>query len=584
MSQWYTFPNIVVTKDASKKHYKRTGISASCSISGSYSSDFQTPIQYIFCGKRGDIQTSHITSYSFSGTTDNYTSNVYLQMYLASGKPISYASSSAHITYGDKLAFEPILSKTSGYISPVATNDIKVNCKSIDADENYTVKSGTLYYRKSGTSAYSQVTFTGNIATIPANTLQYGFTYDVYASCVADDDTTANTPTYQYVTTDVTGTCIAIEPVNSVQRSDIKFVWSYNNSLGNAQYAYDLQTSTDGLEWSTIADHVESDITEHNATITASNTIYWRVRAYNQQNNVGEWSEKVTFINLGEVTAPTITDVIGNGRKTVKWASNNQIAYRVVLMDGDIVIKDSGTIYSVNKSYLINEYPDYGTYTIKVSVTDVYGRESAFSEVQTTYSPYATNVNATLTSGTDSVNINIKDVNAFVKYYIVRNGTVISKAKNGMYYDYTADGLNEYKIIGVTSDDYYNYIKFNVTFKHKNTIIFDGENAIRCNLNWGSRVTPNYSITPDYAQFNYFGATAPAFTFSKLKTKTYNVTVFDKDNKFDALIGKVIYFATTYGYGDWCVITSLNRTDHIYGNTVSLNLSMTSYEGIEYDL
>lgn len=491
------------------------------------------------------------------------------------------------LTIGSAGAFTAVSDFGGGYQD--RTKALKIN---LSAEYNatifrqHTIASGTVKYKLTSASSYSSISFTGSTATVPANTFASGQTYDLYVACTSAAGSTSNTPVVQVSTVDGTAVVTPLSPRNEVVNRNITFSWSYANETGSGQYGYDIQISTNGgSSWTTIKNHVISSQTTTTYTLNTGGAVYWRVRGYNLNNVAGSWSEAAYFVNNIPPSAPVITSVSGAGRQTVSWSSASQIAYEMEVLDesGNLVYT-SGEIYSTSGSALVNEYLSAGSYTFRVRICGSVGGWSEWASTQKTITESLTAPVITLSAAESGVLISITG-SGFTHYYIVKNGDPVANITGTEYVDMYAAGPAEYRVIGVNASDQYGSSTqiFNYT-PPENRIVTTGQQIISVSERWNERSYAQRQITPRMSTYEYIGERLPSHIFAgKAIRGTFNVSAFDRNNEFENLIGQPVYFASKDGWGGWCVVSGLSRTEQLFGSDTAITLDMDNYsEGIDY--
>lgn len=482
-------------------------------------------------------------------------------------------------TAGTSIAFTPLLSPTSGYINPKQANNFTVTAEQFaPIIMNYTAQSAVLHWKLSTGSAYSDITSTTNVVTLPADTWTTGQSYDVYVTATADDGTVADSAVYTFSTVDAIPTVTPISPINTITYGEVTFRWSYSVSTGANQYAFDIQTSSDGQTWDTLADHVVSTDTSYTVNYPHSGTVYWQVRGYNQDNVASEWSDAVTFVNNIPPEPPVITSVTASGRPAVTWSASDQIAYQVQILNGDEVVEDSGAVYSAQKQYQTQDYLPDGLYTVRVRIYNVYGKMSEWAETTFTQSSSLTPPAFTLTGSTDGILVHITTDPTFSIYYIKRNGVTIGQTTDGMFIDRYSNGTNTYTVIGVTSDGMSAQSTQEFTHIVKSNILVNTDGQVfYVNHRMGSPVGVSKQVNATYDQANYIGASLPEHHFAKLIEGRFTVTFKDYVNT-ENLLGQTMFYADMYGNGAWVAVVSIGRTENRYGNETSAELQLTTYD------
>lgn len=600
MAKWYSAGSATVSKDSSKKHYLKTGVSCSATsvkvgISGS-------KLYFQFSGGSSTEfghQSSVSSSYWYSdGDTLSQTVDVqniidlfiYCDGWSAGGPATNIRGS---MIYGAKATPSGTASVKSGYVNPFQEKTFNFYMDYISGIETqYTIASGTfMWCDENDPSTWHSQAFTGSSVTIPANTFSSGSNYIYKANVVLDDGSTCEIGQYTFMTVDGTPTASPVSPSNMVIYGETDFYWNYSNTRGTAQYAYDLQLSDDlGATWQTIYSHVVTSETRSSVlTGITAGTKYWRVRAYNQDDVASEWSNSVSFVCNVPPSAPTITSISGNGRKTISWTATDQVAFYLIVEETATgkIIYDSGDVYSSSTQHLINEYLANGDYTVKVKIINVYGKESPYAEAQFTESSGILQPSMTLSynSETGEVLITAEDASASV-YYLKRNGVLIAKFTGATYTDRFAIGHTTYELISVDANDNFGSAigTIDIMVTGARIILPDGQ-KINVSRRWGERFSAEIAEGRRYQANEFLGASAPSHTFSKMRTKRYTFVFDDYDRIAADLLGQVVFYADRFGNGDWVMPVAYTRTDFWYGNSTTLQLELTEHnEVISYEV
>ena len=588
--EWRELARVNVQKDASKKHYRRTGTTVTA-VTGTITihNTYEPTIGHRF---NSSLFSSPVENYSGrtipAGTRFSYTWSAYPTWvsFEAGCESGSIQSMTAVVNYGDKVTPSVSCSFKGGYVRPdqAKTMTFTSNRSIYDIEEEYTIKSGVFYYKLASASSYSSESFTGTTFTLPANTLTTGNTYNAYAVITMDDDTTVNVSFNDISTVDAVPSVSLISPINEVVYGSATFKWNYSISTGTAQKAVDLQTSTDGSTWADLLNHEVTTATSYTSDIAASGTVYWRARGYNQDNVASAWSEAATFINNVPPEAPTITSISATGRPVITWAASNQIAYQVqILLNGEVV-EDSGAVYSGESSYRATEYFPDNTYTIKVRIYNQYGKVSDWAESEYTEAGGVTPPVFTVTSTDDGALIEITTDQSVSTYYIKRNGTLIGTAVNGRYVDRFASGQTTYTVIAVTTEDYDAMSTQTVNIEvESNMLITEAGEVFEVNHRLGSPVGVSKQVNAVFDTAEFIGASTPEHVFAKMRETRYSV-VFKDYVDAESLLGQTVFYADMYGNGDWCAVVSVGRVESRYGNETTAELQVTRHtETAAYD-
>lgn len=590
---WVSGGSATVQRVAAKKHYYRTG-TISCSAVAKYALNSTGTIFWYFSPNGDVVNTGNreiAAGTTISQTITSNASQVTPYIFATSYSSPSCSSVSAVYNYGSKAVPTVYGSPSSGFVNPANDNLFSFGSNYISGiDEQYTVSSGTFYYKKTSEENYTSDAFSGRQYTIPANTLEIGETYNYYAVLTLDDGTTAQTPTYTLDTNDGTASVVPLSPSNVVIYGETDFRWNYSNTKGTIQYAYDIQLSDDGAIWTTIFNHIVSSeqISAKYSGITAG-IKYWRVRGYNQQDAAGDWSDSLSFVCNVPPSAPTITSITGNGRKTVAWDSTDQVAFHLLVEDTGTgkVIFDSGDVYSSGTEYLINEYLPNGDYTVKVKIINVYGKASPYADAQFTESSGTLQPTMGLdyNQETEEVLITAEDANASA-FYLKRNGILIAKFAGGTYSDKYANGHVTYELISVDAYDNFGSTTgtIDVQIDSAKIILPDGS-TISVSDRWNDLFSAAVTEERRFQANEFLGASVPTHTFAKMRTKRYTFVFEDKDRIAPDLLGQVVFYADKFGNADWVVPVGYSRTDYWYGNGTSMQLELTEHsEVISYEV
>ncbi len=471
-----------------------------------------------------------------------------------------------------------------GYLDPTRANQITFGTTKLNIDEQYVVAGGALYYKLKSASTYSSITFTGNACTIPAGTLTKSQYYDAYAALTCDDNTSCTVTLPDLNTHDTIGTATAVSPVNTVIYGESDFDWNYSTETGATQYAYDLQISYDGgATWTEKKSHVVTAETSTHVTEINAGNVLWRVRSYNQDDIASNWSNSLAFISNAAPTPPSIGNISGNGRITVSWSASDQVAYQVKVQRENAEVYDSGIVYSTQKNHFVNYYLPNGDYEIGVRVYNGFGKASEYATAsfQQVTELNGLEAGATADPGDQGVIITAEMLGA-VTYYLLRNGTPVAQF-NGRITDHFANGRIQYAVIAVDSEDRFARIDFEFEYIVKtNRLVMKDGDAISIDQRWNDPFVTSQTTDAKYYAAEYLGASVPEHIFAKMRTKRIHVAFYDIGDA-EALLGKTVFFADTYGNGIWCVPVGITRSDAWFGNETVMNLEMTDGgEGIDY--
>lgn len=512
---------------------------------------------------------------------------------------VTFTASNCYVkvNYLSKAGFEAQFNST-GF---AANQNAWFKCSTVPKNTTgqYEWISATVYYRKSGTSTYQTAvgTVSGTWSDVRIDTeigFEDGYTYDVYIRAVGDDNSVANTPVAQFTTTDAEAVANCIAPVGAFTQGEVTFVWSHTTEYGTPQHAYDLQYSNNnGSSWTTVAEHVVTQITNTTTTINDAGSYKWRVRTYNSNDVAGEWAE-ASFVNNVPANPPTNLSVNTNGRPTVSWTSTSQSAYQVQFILGDSVVYDSGAVYTPETSHFVNQYfNDERSYIVRLRIYNALGEVTDW--IETGYQqPSIVNVDFSVVASEDGgAVITVTPDENFTKYYLLRNNKLIAEIRGYSYTDAYAVGLTNYSVVGVTSEDQSDIQTSGVRIKYPYATIV-AQNGQRFAIN--KRVDAAYEIQTkneaDVNKVNFIGDNFPTHYPSDLRLKSFTATMFDDQGIVEDILGTLVFYADNFGNGGWCIVKAYDKTDNYvqnsqgaYANEVSLTLEVTNYDdSIEYPL
>ena len=234
----------------------------------------------------------------------------------------------------------------------------------------YSIVSSRLYWRNASDADYTVIDCGAATSyTMPAGT----FTDDTIYWGV--EITTQNGKNIRYAdrrlsTQEPLGVATPESPINTVEdgSAPIRLTWSYANSSGMDPTASDLQVSSDGATWTDLPQVAGSAI-EYTAPADSlpGGTVYWRVRAYNQDGAAGDWSAAVSFVNVAAPAAPMVSSD-GAPYTTITWQAVGQQAYELTV-DG----RSRGITFGQGKSVTLPEPLADGEHTVAVRIQGSFG-------------------------------------------------------------------------------------------------------------------------------------------------------------------------------------------------------------------
>lgn len=307
---------------------------------------------------------------------------------------------------------------------------------------------------RSGTSGtIHTISVSGNTqnVTVPANTFAGTTSIQWQVAVTANSGVVTTSGWMTISTADATPTAAPLSPVDTVidGSKDVLFRWQHSISTGTAQSKADLQKSTDGSTWTTLATVTGAarQWTCPAGTLTSS-IKYWRVRTYNADGIPGEWSDAAQIVVIAAPTAPSIQIKSTGPRPSISWQTSEQEAYQVEL-DGKL---SGGTHYGTEKTWTSPAYLADGSHTVRVRVQNQYGMWSDWgaAALPVTNTPGAS---ITLTVQASSVaDLSWQTSGSYDFYLVYRNGKPIAKLTQTQYTDELSSGSTTYQVRGCYAD------------------------------------------------------------------------------------------------------------------------------------
>lgn len=307
---------------------------------------------------------------------------------------------------------------------------------------------------RSGTSGtIHTISVSGNTqnVTVPANTFAGTTSIQWQVAVTANSGVVTTSGWMTISTADATPTAAPLSPVDTVidGSKDVLFQWQHSISTGTAQSKADLQKSTDGSTWQTLATVTGAarQWTCPAGTLTSS-IKYWRVRTYNADGIAGEWSDAAQIVVIAAPTAPSIQIKSTGPRPSISWQTSEQEAYQVEL-DG---VLSGGTHYGTEKTWTSPAYLADDSHTVRVRVQNQYGMWSDWgaAALPVTNTPGAS---ITLSVQASSVaDLSWQTSGSYDFYLVYRNDKPIAKLTQTQYTDELSSGSTTYQVRGCYAD------------------------------------------------------------------------------------------------------------------------------------
>ena len=355
-------------------------------------------------------------------------------------------------------------------------------------------------------------------------------------------------------TLDVKPEAKAISPQNTIVDSsaDNLFMWEHIISTGTAQTKAELQKSTDGETWETLAavTGAETQWKCPAGTLTSS-VKYWRVRTYNTDNVASDWSDAAQIVVISAPPTPIIQIQTAGPKPTVSWQTSGQQAAQVEV----IGVYESGTIYGTTQQWSAPMYLDDGSYTIRVRVQNEYGLWSGWgaAALQVINTPGAA---ISLSARTSHVaTLEWETTGNYDFYLVYRNWVPVARTVQRAYSDLLSIGPVTYQIRGcyTSSGNYGISNETSVVVAPQTTMVLDMEAKEWLRLPYAA--TQNRKTTRERTRsVSYLALSGVKYPCAEVSDNytdalTIECAVGDAEGtrKIEALLGKLVCAKTKTG-------------------------------------
>lgn len=449
-----------------------------------------------------------------------------------------------------------------------------------------TQTSAIFKWRDKGSTTEHTTSLSGetSVVTVPAGT----FKSDKIEWAVVASLNTGETITTEWLTVTTTEPKPAtkiISPKDTIVdgSTGAPFAWEYIITSGTPQYAFELQKSTDGTEWTTL---VAKTVSAETSTIVPAASLtggdmYWRVRVYNNDDVASEWSDPAKVLVVAAPAAPGIVITSDAPRFSIRWSAADQQGYEVAV-DGVTVLSRYGTV----STYTYDDWLKDGSHTVAVRVQNKY---SLWSEWSTAALPILNTSGATIVLGAKAAPVpQIRITSNRYDYYVVyRSGKRVAKVKPGILTTFTdnfANGENTYIVRGGYDEDgnYGESAEITVTAGYDTLTLYDTVSGKRLRLVGAKRQTreTNLTISRNATLTHYSGAQLPTAETGQQRDRRYQFecafsTRDERKNAeaLEAMLGHIVCVCDQYGTALVGIASSARVTvsQFMYSYTVSVD-------------
>ncbi len=305
-----------------------------------------------------------------------------------------------------------------------------------------------------------------NTYTIPANTFSSGVTVKWRVRITDNLNSQSDWSTIASFAIGATlpSTPAPVSPVDTtVNSGDVTFFrWRFVDSYGYSQSKFDLQYKKSGeTEISVTVTTTALSYSIPANTISGGNHL-WRVRCYNQFNEVSPWTDWQSFYSIGKPETPIITAISNNMHPIITWQSAERDLFRIKIYSGANIIYDSDEQAIIELTqFTIPIFIDNGTYKAGLQISNVYGLWSTEAFLNFTISTTKPNKPVVYGNGTEEFTAVLIIESQTATNLIYRKSNkdsgyqLIATITGNTYTDYLAShGQNSYFIRAITGSGF----------------------------------------------------------------------------------------------------------------------------------
>lgn len=392
---------------------------------------------------------------------------------------------------------------------------------------------------------------------------------------------------------------IPLAPISQYidENKPVRFEWNFlGGSPNEYQTKFDLQYSTDGgSNWTTITEETEDNFYILSENTLNSGVITWRVRTYNNWDEVSPYSEERSFTVIGSPPIPLITDVTNQGRPTISWQSSGQHLYELQILKDEVVIFDSGSIPSTeDRNFKLPVYLEDGNYKFRLRIYNEFNLFSEWAEKNFTISTVKPQ-KPIIEVFNGEYSVTIKLQNQGSKNLIYRDNIFIGEVKGNTFIDFTGENNKEYQYFVRTVDNNDNFndsdIKLGKCKFNGNTLALadNPKNFLKLKFGYNERPKKSDSFSANGNLVYYDGRKYPVAEFSEFdnrtKTLTFAVKTISEVEKIIEMIAerKIFLYRDYEGTNMYGSILSISYEKVLLGYEISFTITKTDYKGVAYD-
>jgi hypothetical protein len=378
-------------------------------------------------------------------------------------------------------------------------------------------------------------------------------------------------------------------------KSIIRFAWQYNSDVGGEQKAFDLQWSTDQSTWTTVSETTENNYYDMPADTLPAGNVYWRVRCYNEYDEVGPYCDIQSFYAIGAPAAPVLNAIPANtARPVVSWSAFSQQVYQLQVLSGDTIVYDSGIVPGINiRQHKIKAWLADGEYTVRLRIKNEYDLWSEWGSAVVTISTDKPE-KPSIALQRSAYGVEITGTGLVYRSDYDKDDYICIGTASGVYHDNTVASGKEYKyfVRAVSANETYNDsdIKF-IQAELRHALIAPVSDLANVfvftrSLNGPPKRTLNHN--PGGAFAEYAGRTRPVWEPTEHVSAGWTMAFYLKSwaevEAFIVLVDRkeTVLYRDAKGRKIYGVLGNLSVSDERSGYTVGFTLTEVDYiEGVD---
>ena len=373
-------------------------------------------------------------------------------------------------------------------------------------------------------------------------------------------------------------------------KSIVRFEWQYNSDVGGEQKAFDLQWSTDQANWTTVSLTTANTYYDMPADTLPAGNIYWRVRTYNEYDEVGPYCDIQSFYAIGAPSAPAINAIPSNtARPVVTWSAFSQQVYQLQVLSGDTIVYDSGIVPGINiRQHKIKAWLADGEYTVRIRIKNEYDLWSEWGSAAVTISTDKPE-KPSIALQRSAYGVEITGTGLVYRSDYDKDEYICIGMADGSYFDNAVRSKGEYKyfIRAVSENDTYNDsdIKF-IQAELRYTLIApvsDLSNVFAFTRSLNAPPKRVYNRQPGGAFVEYAGRKHPVWEPTEHIAAAWSMAFYLKNwtdvEDFVALVNRkeTVLYRDAKGRKAYGVLGNLSVNDERGGYMVSFTLTEVDY-------